>query len=109
MNPGQVTFKIVWRSPSYPTIIIGGNELLSASNIDKLALCCVSLNADENENIVKVIDSTGEEFWYSPKEHILTPGFTLKKWTKKQIIELYNSSTNASKNNILYSSKSLSS
>jgi hypothetical protein len=40
---------------------------------------------------VQLVDSTGEEFWYSLEHHVLSPGFPHTRWTKRQIIDLYNS------------------
>ena len=62
----------------------------------------------ENKNYIQVIDSTGEEFWYSPDQFVLTPGFAFKRWTKKRIVETFNSSKNAVELMQEYSMKSLS-
>lgn len=56
-----------------------------------------------------MVDSTGSEFWYTPEHYTLIPGFVLKKWTKKQIIETFNNSENAKMTSQEYSMKSLSS
>ena len=63
----------------------------------------------EGETIIQAIDSTGVEFWYTPQQQVISPGFVSKKWTKKKIIELFNESSNAKKAKLEYPLKSLSS
>ncbi len=108
MNDEQINFKILFRSPKYPVIVIAVDDLWSASDIEQLGNICVISGSLENDDEIKVIDSTGEEFWYLPEEYTLAPGFFAKKWTKKQIIELYNKSEAAKESNIQYPLKSLS-
>jgi len=42
-------------------------------------------------------------------KYTLSPGFVTKKWTKKNLIEIFNNSSNARELNQKYSMKSLSS
>jgi len=63
----------------------------------------------DGEHYVKVIDSTGEEFWYYPDREILSPGFVFKKWTKRRIIDLFNESINSKEIGMNYPDKSISS
>ncbi len=90
-------------------IVISSDELSSAYDLDQLAPCCFFSEPFDNEIFVKVIDSTGEEFWYSPEHVTLSPGMAAKRWTKKRIIELYNNSPNVEDNKSSYPLKSLSS
>ena len=108
MGKEQINFRILFRSPKYPVIIISSDDLSSASNIEKLGTLCVLSEPSEDDDNVRVIDSTGEEFWYLPEHFVLSPGFFPKKWTKKQVIDLFNSSVNAKEKNIQYPLKSLS-
>ncbi|MEA3429543.1 MAG: hypothetical protein U9Q84_10140 [Thermodesulfobacteriota bacterium] len=105
----QIKFNIILRKPKYPVIVVSNDRLYSAFNIKQLAKTCISSMPIENKTIIQVVDSTGEEFWYSPKQYILSPGFSFKKWTKKRIIEAFNSSKNAKDSIQEYSMKSLSS
>ena len=105
----KIQFNIFFRNPKYPVIVISGDVLYSAFEIDELASCCISSIPREDENHIKVIDSSGEEFWYSPKHYALSPGLSFRKWTKKSIIELYNKSINAQLSEQSYSLKSISS
>ena len=86
-------FNILFRRPIYPLIIIAQDGILmSAFNINELAACCLAAITSKEGDIIKAIDSTGEEFWYSPENCTIAPGFAFKKWTKRKIIDLYNSS-----------------
>lgn len=105
----KIKFAVIFRSPKYPVFVVDKDRLLSAFNIDELAGCCISSTPLEGRDIVQVVDSFGEEFWYSPEHRALSPGFSFKKWTKKKIIEEYNNSINAQISGQLYSMKSTSS
>ena len=106
MRKEQINFRILFRSPKYPVIIIDENDLWSASNIDELGTICVISSPEDSEKL-KVIDTTGEEFWYMPEHYALAPGFNFRKWTKKQIIELFNNSDTAKEEKIQYPLKGL--
>lgn len=108
MSEDQIRFNILFRKPKYPVIVISSDDLNSAYDIDQLAAHCILSEPFDNEIFVKVIDSTGEEFWYSPEHFTLSPGMAFKRWTKKRIIELYNNSPNAKENNNSYPIQSLS-
>ncbi len=80
----KIEFNIVFRKPKYPVLVVSDKKLFSAFNIKQLARCCMSSMPIKNKNYIQVIDSTGEEFWYSPDHYVLSPGFALKRWTKKK-------------------------
>ncbi|WP_339135105.1 MAG: hypothetical protein WGN25_17070 [Candidatus Electrothrix sp. GW3-4] len=101
-------FVICVREPVYPVIVISKDQLRAAFNIEELAKCCMTSVPEEDSEIVKAIDFSAEEFWYSPKRNFISPGFTRKRWSKKKIVELYNSCDLVSDED-KYSTKSLSS
>ena len=105
----QIEFKILFRGPKYPVIVVSADRLYSAFDINQLAEGCMFSVPIENKNYIQVVDSTGNEFWYKPEYYTLSPGFVFKKWTKKQIIETFNNSENAKRISQEYSTKSLSS
>ncbi len=105
----DIEFAILLRKPKYPVIIVSADQLYSAFNIKQLAKGCISSVPLKEETSVKAIDSTGEEFWYSIDNYALSPGFLGKIWTKKQIIEMYNSSQGIFNTEKVFSLKSLSS
>ena len=108
MSQKQRNFNVLFRKPIYPLIVISVDKLMAAFNIKELAACCISARPAKDRGVIIAIDSTGEEFWYSPENYVIAPGFAFKKWTKKQLIELYNDS-NSVNNDTKYSAKSLSS
>ena len=63
---------------------------------------------EKDSDDVKAIDSSGEEFWYSSEHNLFSPGFNRKRWTKKEIVELYNACDSVGDED-RYSTKSLSS
>ena len=72
------------------------------------ALCVFSEPCDDDDEL-KVVDSSGAEFIYFSEHTALMPGILNKRWTKKQLIELYNTSVKAEETNIQYPLKSISS
>ena len=101
-------FKIVFRKPKYPVFVVSDERLFPAFSIKQLAISCLSSTPIADKSYIQVIDSTGEEFWYSPDQYALSPGFAFKKWTKKRVVETFNSSSNAVELMQEYSMKSLS-
>ncbi len=108
MDQEQVEFNVLFRNPEYPVIVISEDKLTAATNIKELAKSCIVSKLPKNETIIRVIDSSAKEFWYSPDNLAIAPGFAFKKWTKKKIVELYNNSSNSKKAEVKYSLKSLS-
>ena len=109
MKKQEIEFKILFRSPKYPVIVISQDKLITGYDIYTLSRALLSVPLPSEKDYVKVLDFTGEEFWFYPDKTYLTPGFFPKKWTKKRVIELYNNSSNAKKSNLSYPLKSLSS
>ncbi|MFZ2040791.1 MAG: hypothetical protein WAV08_08855, partial [Desulfobacterales bacterium] len=66
----EIEFHIVWRKPKHPVIVVSDGRLYSAFDIKQLAKICISSVPIEKKSYVQVIDSTGSEFWYSPKNHV---------------------------------------
>ncbi len=108
MSEDQIEFKVLFRSPVYPVIVISDDRLMAALNIKELGESCITAKLRKGEKVVRAIDTSAEEFWYSPENVVISPGFAFKRWTKKQIVELYNSSSNARNSGKEYSEKSLS-
>ena len=105
----QINFKVLLRSPKYPVIVIADDGLYSAYDIEQLGALCVISEPFDDDVELKIVDSSGAEFIYFSEHTALMPGILNKRWMKKQIIELYNTSVNAEETNIKYPLKSLSS
>jgi len=108
MSKDQIEFNILFRKPIYPLVVISADKLMAAYNIKELATCCITALPVDERGIIKAIDSSGEEFWYSTKNCAIAPGFAAKRWTKKRMIETFNNSTNAKESKQEYSTKGLS-
>ncbi len=80
---------LLFREPKLPIIIITNKCLYTYYNFDQLIIFLKKI--DFKEEYLKMIDITGEEFWFYKNNNSICPGFLIKKWTKKQIIDLYNS------------------
>jgi len=105
----QINFKVLLRSPKYPVIVIADDGLYSAYYIEQLGTLCVFSEPFDDDDELKVVDSSGAEFIYFSEHTSLMPGILNRRWTKNQIIELYNTSVNAEETNIKYPQKSISS
>jgi len=93
--------------PKFPVIIVREDALFAPESPQSLVnIVAEEIQGVEDEKIV-FIDSTGEEFRYDDPTKSLMPSLFRKKWTKKKIIELYNSSVNARSSGTSYSEKSL--
>lgn len=108
VNNDETYFSVFLRNPQYPVIVISGDDIYPAFNIRDLGNICYSLSPPSSLNNITVIDSTGDEFFYMTDQTTLAPGIGRKTWTKKRIIDLFNSCGAAQKEEIYYSPKSLS-
>lgn len=90
MNEEEICFQVLLRSPEYPVIIIDGDYLWAAYNIEELSSACYFSVSSETSGRLSVVDSTGEEFFYYSEKTSLMPGIARKNWTKKKIIDLFN-------------------
>ena len=99
---------IIFRGPKYPVFVVSNDRLFPAFNLKQLAIACLASTPTAGKSYVQVIDTTGEEFWYSPESCALSPGFSFKRWTKKRIVETFNHSSNAMELMKEYPVKSLS-
>jgi hypothetical protein len=101
--------KIALRMPIFPVIIISKDKLFAGRTLKSLEKYLrISIPKEEEDEVV-LIDSDVEEFWFKPEEVVLMPGIPIyNKWTKKEIINLFNNSSNAKKLGIKYPLQSLS-
>ncbi len=101
----RAEFGVLFRRPIFPVVGFADDRLFSAPDLKTLASILVRFDPSSGEEVVRLVDSTGEEFWYSREQHVLSPGFMGKRWTKQQIIDLYNSHIGSNRR---YSVRSLS-
>jgi dTDP-4-dehydrorhamnose reductase len=101
----RTDFGVLFREPIFPVVGIVNDKIVSAFSMETLASILVRFIPSSDEDIVKLVDATGEEFWYSGAQRVLSPGFLGKRWTKRQIIDLYNNQVGSDPR---YSARSLS-
>ncbi|MBN1364840.1 MAG: hypothetical protein JW976_08550 [Syntrophaceae bacterium] len=100
--------QFLFRKPKYPVIVnidgvltCGRSAITLANRLSKL------INLQEGS--YDAIDSTGEGWSFYSDKWILSPLCIKKRWTKLEIIWLYNNRKNKASNHVTYSEKSLSS
>ena len=100
--------QFLFRKPKYPVIvdidgdvICGRSAIALAKRLSKL----ISLQ----EKSYDAIDSTGEGWSFYSDKWVRSPLCIKKRWTKLEIIRLYNNRKNKNSDHINYSEKSLSS
>ena len=81
---------VLFRRPRFPVVGYADEQFFSAGNLNTLASILVRFDPSSDQDVVTLVDSTGEEFWYSRKQCVLSPGFSGKRWTKMRIIDFYN-------------------
>ncbi len=108
MEEEELYFRIFLRAPQYPVIVISGEDIFPAFKTEALGNACYSLAPPGSSNKLTVIDSSGKDFYYLEDKTTLFPGIGGKKWTKKNLIELFNQSTAAKITEMHYAPKSLS-
>ena len=86
----RLRFGVLFREPIFPVVGCADDGLFSARTLDELASVLVRFEPSSDDSPAKFVDSTGEEFWYSREQRVLSPGFLGKRRTKRQIIDLYN-------------------
>jgi len=86
----HLDFGVFFRAPIFPVVGQADGRLFSARSLKGLIAILQRLDQPA-EGIVRLVDSTGEEFWYTVELRVLSPGMLFKRWTKRQIIDLYNS------------------
>jgi hypothetical protein len=80
----------VFRLPKFPVILDAGSELIHAKTKGELSKR-VSKIVFADEDARQIIDATADGFSLYPKTMIVAPSIAKRRWTKSQIIELYNS------------------
>ena len=78
------------RKPRFPIIVDTGRGLVGALSDAECAKRIARLGPFDNDNSMAVIDSTAEGFGFYPKMFLISPLTTKKRWTKAEVIALYN-------------------
>jgi hypothetical protein len=100
--------KYLFRGPVFPIILEINGTIIGANNYEQLDNGLSSLDLPEG-GYIPFVDSSGEGWALSVDQMVLSPLTVKKRWTKKEVIQLFNNSNTAKQENKKYSSKSLSS
>lgn len=79
----------LFRSPKFPVLLDLGDRLICANNRAQFEKKVAQLNL-AGEEARRMIDSTAEGFALYPKSQVVAPSIGVRRWTKQQIIDLYN-------------------
>jgi hypothetical protein len=74
----------------FPIIVDTGRGLVGALSGAECEKRVAQLGPFDDDNSMPVIDSTGEGFGFYPKILLISPLTTKKRWTKAEVIALYN-------------------
>lgn len=100
--------QFLFRKPKYPVIVdIDGVVVCGRSAITLAKRLSKLIHLQEKS--YDAIDSTGEGWSFYSDKWILSPLCIKKRWTKLDIIRLYNNRKNKTTDHDMYSEKSLSS
>ena len=79
------------RKPRFPVIIDTGVELVGAKTGAECSKLIARVGVSGNDTSTSVIDATAEGFGFYPQLMMISALTTKKRWTKSEIINLYNS------------------
>ncbi len=96
-----------FRKAKFPLLLESDTIVVGAQSDGELNSLIKKLTF-KNKGVYQVIDASGEGWSYYPEHNVLTPLTINKRWTKKAIIEFYNSSIKVDKTKEEYNVGSLS-
>lgn len=77
------------RLPKFPVVVDLGDRLMHARTRAQLEARLVQTKLVGNERR-RIIDATAEGFLFDPERKLIVPSVSIRRWTKQQIIDLYN-------------------
>jgi len=86
----QMSVRYWPRRPRFPIIVDTGIGLIGAVSGSDCAKRIVRLGPFDSDDLMSVVDSTSEGFGFYPRMMLITPLTTKKRWTKAEVIALYN-------------------
>jgi hypothetical protein len=98
----------LFRKPHYPVICDIDGYVIAAKSEKSLVKHLSEIELDL-EKTYDLVDSTAEGWVFSPKHMFVSPLTLKKKWSKKDVISIFNNRINSSSEEVQYSEKSLSS
>ena len=98
----------IFRKPKFPVIVNIDGILICGKSSITLSRRLAKINF-QDEKTFYAIDSTCEGWSFYPNRWLLSPLTTKKRWTKIELINLFNNRKNKNSEEQEYSKKSLSS
>lgn len=99
--------KYFFRSPVFPVICDVGKVLVGADSPEQLETQLASLDLPA-ESQLPLVDASAEGWVFDTTHQVVSPLTFKKRWTKKEVIAMFNASTAARKLGEQYSERSLS-
>jgi hypothetical protein len=97
----------LFRLPKYPVICNFDGVLVGAKSSDALESQIEALDPSSGKNYT-LVDASGEGWTLITEHMVVSPFVTKRRWTKREIIIMFNTSENAQQSGMRYSEKSLS-
>ncbi|NLB70235.1 MAG: hypothetical protein GX804_11260 [Lentisphaerae bacterium] len=107
LDDHDLKLKSIFRWPVLPFICNTGKHLIGVASLQKFDSMITALNLP-SDDVLAGVDADAAGWTYFVKDHFLSPFTSKRRWTKKEVVEMYNGSTAAKKLNQQYSIKSLS-
>jgi len=102
-----MTLQFLFRKPKFPVIFNIDGKLIVVTSFNDFDKQIINIELKGNK-FYEAIDSTVEGWLLSTEPLVISPLTLKKKWTKKELINLYNQSENCKRNNDIYPESSLS-
>jgi len=100
--------KCLFRQPRFPLICDVHGVLIGAETPEQFEAQVAALELPAGE-LLPLVDAAGEGWVFHTDEMVVSPLTLKKRWTKKEIISMYNRSETARRLGTEYSTRSLSS
>ena len=104
----DTTIRHLFRKPKYPILVDVDGNLIAAKSSGSLTVRLSRLKL-KKAGVYNAIDSSGEGWAFYSEHMVLTPLTMKKRWTKLEVIRLFNQRKNQTAGEKVYSEKSLSS
>ena len=99
--------RCLFRSPDFPLVCDAGSVLVGASSLQDFAVQVATLDLPPDGDL-PVVDASAEGWVLNTEHGVLSPLTTKKRWTKKEVIAMFNGSDAAITLGRQYSERSLS-
>ena len=104
---GLKVIQYLFRKPVFPIILEVDGKIIGAEGPEQLEKDFASLSLPSGGHL-PLVDSSGEGWALTVDHMVISPLTVKKRWTKKEVIALFNNSNSAKEANKAYSTKSIS-